>query len=324
MIKTLTIKNFKSHRASKIDFCDGLNCIIGKGLSGKSNIVRAIKMLSFYRPLGGNYKSNFNNEKETSIEIETFKGEKVKLLKTKTKSIYFLETSQGKEIFKKIDKNVPEEIKEVLGIKSINFQEQFSEPYLIFSSPEKVTKEINSAMSIDIVDNWIDKVNKRIKKEKLKLENNLEEKNKLESDLKNFKKLDSIKKEYLETIRIEKKIEVMEERKEKIEKLKNNIDIEKIIKKELKENLGKLKKLIGFLEEYKDNDKKIKFYFELKNLFQNLFGKQKEIEDLKSSIEKSAKKFIDLIGEEKICPVCLSTIDKEKIKRVQNEFSSNI
>ncbi|RLF84116.1 hypothetical protein DRN48_06315, partial [Thermococci archaeon] len=46
MIKTLTIKNFKSIKSLKLD-CKRVNVFIGKPNVGKSNILEAIGILSF-------------------------------------------------------------------------------------------------------------------------------------------------------------------------------------------------------------------------------------------------------------------------------------
>ncbi len=50
-ITHLDIVNFKNIRDAKLDFCTGVNCLLGKNGMGKSNLLEAIYFLSMSRPM---------------------------------------------------------------------------------------------------------------------------------------------------------------------------------------------------------------------------------------------------------------------------------
>ena len=50
-LQHIEIVNFKNIRDAKLDFCSGVNCLLGKNGMGKSNLLEAIYFLSMTRPM---------------------------------------------------------------------------------------------------------------------------------------------------------------------------------------------------------------------------------------------------------------------------------
>ena len=112
MIRSLHLKNFRSYRDYKFIFCKGINLIVGDGLSGKTNIVRALQRLCYYRPLRSKHRSYFANEEdETSIDV-LFDDCEVLLSQTKKDSVYKLVVNGDKQEFRKFGADCPRKYRE--------------------------------------------------------------------------------------------------------------------------------------------------------------------------------------------------------------------
>ena len=72
MIKKLHIRNFQSHKDSRLIFSDGVNVIVGNSDSGKSAILRALNWVITNRPSGDSYISNWGGP--TYVIVETEEG----------------------------------------------------------------------------------------------------------------------------------------------------------------------------------------------------------------------------------------------------------
>lgn len=51
ILEHIDILNFKNIRDARLDFCDGVNCLLGKNGMGKSNLLEAIYFLGMCRPM---------------------------------------------------------------------------------------------------------------------------------------------------------------------------------------------------------------------------------------------------------------------------------
>ena len=67
MIKSLSIKNYQSHKDSYLEFSEGVNCILGGSDNGKTAIIRAINWIMTNRPLGESFRSNWGGKTEVEL-----------------------------------------------------------------------------------------------------------------------------------------------------------------------------------------------------------------------------------------------------------------
>jgi len=70
MIKQLTIKNFQSHKKTKLEFSDGVNIIIGQSDSGKTAIIRALNWVVNNKPSGDSFRSHWGGDTNVEITME--------------------------------------------------------------------------------------------------------------------------------------------------------------------------------------------------------------------------------------------------------------
>jgi len=157
-IKTITLENFQSYKNQVITCKPGLNLLIGTSDSGKSAILRAISFVLYNHPK----KDTLIHwgEKETSVTLEFSDGVKVTRIKGDGKNDIIAIDSTGKKIPKvKIDKDIPDEIKELLGNPPqddfnglISYSDQFSKLFLVDLSPSDLPRSLSHLTGIEVLE----------------------------------------------------------------------------------------------------------------------------------------------------------------------------
>lgn len=160
MIKSITLRNYKSHSATRLDLSDGITVITGAPQSGKSNVLRGVSLVNTNKPRGFKYHSDFAPEDApTRITIETDSG-KVTFKRTKSATVYTVIQNGTKYTFRKLNKSVPDKVLEVLRLSDINLDRQFDSPYLITSHPTEIAKAIMKTVKYEKAAEWLAKLNK--------------------------------------------------------------------------------------------------------------------------------------------------------------------
>ena len=157
MIQSLHIKNLQSHKDSHLDFCEGVNVIVGPSDSGKSAILRALRWLVKNRPQGDVLRSHWGGGTEASISLhepEIDVDPEVTRMKGKTD-----EYTMNGNSFKALRGDVPQEIQEVLNITDINLQRQLDSPFLLSEAPGAVAAHFNKVANLDKIDSSTQYIN---------------------------------------------------------------------------------------------------------------------------------------------------------------------
>jgi exonuclease SbcC len=353
MIKRIRIKNFQSHKDTELEFHPGINVICGKSNSGKSAILRALKLLCENRPLGLHYKSHFAKPNDkVEVEIETFDNRIINLTKTKNKTTYILD---GKEF---TGSEVPDEIKSILNVSEINWQHQLDNHFLISESASEAAKIINKIIRIEDVDEWVSELtteinseNKHIKileGQKAQLE---EAQNKYQHLEEAKSKLEEIEKLYDKEYNLETKVFIIQDKIEKLEKIKDidryKAEIEYI--ENITEEIERLQKRIDLYETFISIGD-IEQEREIINKYEFIMQKSEEVYDLykysiddydqlykyindldvlekKHDEQKELKltmqhNIIEIINEMNICPTCGTELDEGTKERIIDEICS--
>ncbi len=189
-IKSVHIKNFQSYKDQVINLEPGLNLLVGTSDSGKSAILRAISFVLYNYPKKDTL-IHFG-EKETSVTLEFSDGVKVTRIKGDGRNAIIAVDANGKKIEKeKIDTEIPDEIKELLGNPPqddfnglISYADQFSKMFLVDLSPSELPRSLSNLTGIEVLEesakklmqNYkaIDKLNKSDELELKKLKKELE------------------------------------------------------------------------------------------------------------------------------------------------------
>ena len=158
MLKSVEIKNFRTHRNTIIDFSKGMNVITGSSDHGKSAILWALIWALNNRPAGGSIKSWTANENEpVEVAIE-FDNDWFIMSRNGTKNVYQCEAGT----FEALRGNVPDIIQQISNISDCNIQIQ-SEPYFMLNlSSGDRAKKLNELVGLDIIDRVFKKINSKI------------------------------------------------------------------------------------------------------------------------------------------------------------------
>jgi len=136
-----------------LDFCPGVNAIVGDPDSGKTNILRAIRWALTNRPLGFRLHSNFAKEETTRVEID-FDDGSLSLEKSKSKTTYVV----GSQKYTALKSDVPVEVADLARIGEVNLQQQLDSPFMIGLSPAEAAKTVSRIVQLESADRLIAKL----------------------------------------------------------------------------------------------------------------------------------------------------------------------
>jgi len=207
MIKSLSIKDFESHRDSELEFSPGVNVLVGASDKGKSSVLRTLQVAIKNEPAGEDFISWGTDE--TILKLKTTDGIEVTRKKGKS-NLYCLKVGDGKEMeFKAFGQNVPDEIKKALNLFEVNFHKQLDNPFLLTESPGFVADHFNKVARIDKINSTTKNINSAITSIKSDI-------GKLEKDITKFNQELS---EFPDLEKIEVELEMLED----LEKERNKI-----------------------------------------------------------------------------------------------------
>ncbi|MDD3083624.1 MAG: AAA family ATPase, partial [Candidatus ainarchaeum sp.] len=334
MIKTLELKNWRTHKESKLEFGKGTNVIIGVMGSGKSSIINALSYSLF-----GTFPSL--KSKQISLnEIIMNKPNKCDQAETKIvfenkKNIYTIQriiknngTNEAK-IYKNDvliagpkQKDVNEKVEQILGLNyelfsRAAYSEQNEIDFFLKLTPSERKKKFDELLELEKYE--IARKNSLMLKNQM-IRENKQQKEFIEQQKKIIKSYEE-EKTVLKILEEEKKIKELEQQKENSEKKlkENKIVLEEMEKKEtiyneVKENIIKNKSKFEVLSENIKQKKTI----ELKEIIkenEELIKKMKFVKIKKENNEKQKEQFEEInkkISEEK-------KILKYRLKEIENE-----
>jgi len=196
MIKSISIKNFRSYKDTFVEFHPGINAIIGENDAGKSNIRRALDWVINNNPAGDDI---FPLYWEGNPEVEIDIGNKlVTRFRSKSENLYTLTYADGsKEVFKAFGRGVPQIIKDHLNISSLNMSSQWDTFFLLDKSAADVAKHYNELVNLTVIDTTISNIASTLRKEKGALKVEQESQTKKTEELKEFDWLPEAEKELI-------------------------------------------------------------------------------------------------------------------------------
>lgn len=291
MIQKLELKNFQSHKDSMLNFSKGLNIIIGTSNSGKSSILRGIRLVSDNKPSGDSFIQKGTEKSEVALVID---DKKIIRSKSKKENKYFIDKSE----FKAFGQDVPEEVKELLNLSEVNTHSQLDPPFLLSQTSGEIAKYFNSILNLSVIDSSQKKIKSQI------MDNN--------KKLSFFQEELKLKKGELEILSW---VDDAYDQIQKIEELEKVIESKKITFDSLADSLLGIKKIKGKLLP----EKMMKVFQTQSKNFQNKFNlveeKKEDIRSLSRVISSMKKTSEKIIPEEIFNQLCkdLEAIEKQKV-----------
>lgn len=153
MIKSIAIKNFRTHQNTTLELSDGINIVVGFPDSGKTNIIRSLLWVLTNRPLGFRFHSDIAQDTDTSVKIDFKECQWIELSKNKKAANYT--TSIDKEALKAIGQEVPDSVSSIANMSELNIQKQLDRHFLICSTPAEVAKVFNRITRLEKIDKTV-------------------------------------------------------------------------------------------------------------------------------------------------------------------------
>ena len=360
MIENLTIKNFQSHKDTELTFSPGINAITGTSDSGKSAILRALKLLTNNRPRGIAFRTfDYLKPKGPTEVTLTIDKTVIKRIRDKNTNQYKL----GKEVFDTVKSDVPEEVTQFLNLHETAVQGQHESYFLLQNSPGEVAKKLNKIANLEIIDfvlksvnSNINENNREIKRTKIMIEQS-------EEEIAEFEHLDEVEKiinsltenieifnETEQTIgEIEDTLLLIERTTKDIQDINDWLEITTdfdplvILCADLKIMLAEEQALENILKDITETEIRIKDasdqaewskevegivgYIQeweglidgiqsLESLLDEMEGTANIIDGAESQISDLTDEVIQLIQENKFCPLCGGDVDESAIDHV--------
>jgi len=285
MIDKLILKNFQAHKSSELDFCPGCNCIIGESDEGKTSIIRALYWASQNKPSGGDFISDFSKRGECSASIVVGDNgiERVLEFHTNKKQEKVIDRNAywANDLeFKALGKGgIPDEVKNILQLDDLNFQNQMDAPFLLSKNGGDLAKYLNQVADLNIITTSLTKA-----KSKVDTANGDVKRKEAEIEVSKTELID-----YVWIKEAESDVNTLEDDYSKFQNIEQDHDV-------LKELLNDTDDLIEDLEPYKDLDETenqiISLIFDAltygsgNDVFNGLKEQLNDIDDLAESIAK--------------------------------------
>ena len=302
MVESLRLHNFQSYRHAKFDFSKGVNVIVGSTDAGKSRIVKALKWVTRNKPRVIKVSPKNDPDAITTVTLKV-DGYVIKRRKSKKLNEYILITREKKKrIFKAFKAGVPEEIKEVLNMSSLNFQNQHDAPFLLSISPGARARYLNKSINLEVIDRSQKNITSRVNKEYSLLK---KERDKAKEVKKKLKKFDWL-------VEAEDQLRKIEIENRKISSIERELDTLLETSSKLKDNrkkIRKLKKITKFEKEVRELvamaeeiNREEEVLEELKELSNNINFARKEKKKWEGNFRTLQDKYNRLM--EGTCPLC--------------------
>jgi len=154
LIQSIYLRNFESHRSTKLQFGPGINIISGISNHGKSSIIRGLHWIRRNKPSGNSMVSFWNRDKKDSpikptfVQITLSNGNEIKRERSSGFNGYVINDSK----LEAIGQGVPTEIETAFPIDDVNIQYQFDQPFLLSDSSADVARFFNKTIRLDLID----------------------------------------------------------------------------------------------------------------------------------------------------------------------------
>jgi DNA repair ATPase RecN len=169
MIKSLTLRNFKTHADTKLEFVGpGINVITGDSGCGKTNTLLGIQLVTDNRPLGANWIRRGQDSGAVAMEVsEDEDVYKVTRKRGPSENKYILENN-GVELdpFTGFGDRPPSMVSDVLNLSDLNVQKQRDQHFLVYTPPGQIATYIRSITKLDEIDRVTKLLSSKIRTEK--------------------------------------------------------------------------------------------------------------------------------------------------------------
>lgn len=163
MLKSLTVKNYQSHKHTRLEFAPGLNALVGQSQNGKTALLRALHWVLTNRPVGNAFRSWFakgNENTEVALVFDDDTYVAAEKGKTGSPDYWVGAHNKGEERYRKVGKAVPQAVVDLANMSELNTQEQLDPAFLVTAGAGEVSRIINGITGVEVADKWLKRLNR--------------------------------------------------------------------------------------------------------------------------------------------------------------------
>jgi DNA repair exonuclease SbcCD ATPase subunit len=322
MIKRLVLKNFRTHRLLKLKLEAGVNVFYGKTGAGKSNIFRAIYFLSENKPASTGVLTKSLPAGVCKVFVETWEGTGVSLTRTieasksggkKLAGAKYKVAAVGEElkISEALGREVPDNVRAVLSMDSLNFQKQLDPHYLILSSAGEIMREINRITRLETLDDINRGLTHKIRLARARIDALKEEAKQSKEKLEKLPRTKLAEEMLARAKKAEKKAGQVQD---KIYTTREYIRAVKLAKK-----FPGMAEIDGFKKSLDDIASALDGSVEEIVRVKKYISAEREYEGAAVEVGMAREAFEAALLEGKKCPVCAAPIDRKQARKIARE-----
>lgn len=287
MISNIDIENFQSHSKTSIELCSGVNVIVGKSDSGKSAILRALRLVTENKPAGTEFINH--NSDSTCVSVK-FDGNNIRREKNrKTLNSYFI----NGEVLKAFGQDTPKPVKDVVMFHDVNTQWQLDPPFMLSKTPGECSQYLNEVMNLEVIDSVTAKIQSETRSLMAEIKIHTAKLEELKKSFENLYWVDAV----------EELAEKLKYREQNIERIECNIvelqEIVDTIKRNERCEVPDLDKEFDKCEEYLDRIERLDFAG-ISSIVEHILMLQEKEKSITESIECVRRE----LSKFKICELC--------------------
>jgi len=148
-LESLQLENFQCHGRVVVVFSPTITTIKGPSDVGKSSILRALGWVCLNNIPGDEFIKE--GEKETTVTLTLSDGKEKRVIvrrRGKHDNAYELD---GEE-YKAFGQDVPPDIRDLLQLNNINFQNQHDSPFWFNESAPEISRRLNAVVDLTVID----------------------------------------------------------------------------------------------------------------------------------------------------------------------------
>lgn len=157
MLNKIKIQNFQAHKKLIVELDPRVTTIVGSSDTGKSAVIRALRWLCQNSPSGEAFIREGSEGCTVTLE---FDDHRISRRKGKGTNEYVVDG----ETLKSFGSSVPEPASKLLNVSPLNFQQQHDPPFWFSDSAGQVSKNLNSIVDLELIDESLSRINKKVSK----------------------------------------------------------------------------------------------------------------------------------------------------------------
>ena len=143
MLQNLTIKNFQSHKDTRVEFDPRLTVLVGSSNHGKTAVLRALCWIVRNRPRGKAFIRHGADAAEVRLEAD---GATIVRRKDRRG---LNEYSVDGEMLSALGADVPPQVSDRLNLGAVNLADQLDRHFLLLDPPGQIARTVNEAIHLD-------------------------------------------------------------------------------------------------------------------------------------------------------------------------------